>query len=163
MCALVENEKESERKNENEYNAIDLLLTSTPGGFYIENSSNEVDAPTIFQNNDQGYSFQYGSYRREQDVSNNIPVSRAVIGQTKSNSTTNHLSINSTQSSSMIPARKRKRERSTERKRIYRNREKELYQELKMLYDEGNYFNMNKHELLTEAIQEIKNWRKEPQ
>ena len=55
--------------------------------------------------------------------------------------------------------KKRKRERSNERKQKFRNKEKELVYQLRSLYDSGRQKNMTKHELLIEAIQEIKQCR----
>ena len=55
--------------------------------------------------------------------------------------------------------KKRKRERSSERKQKFRNKEKELVCQLRSLYDPGRQKNMTKHELLIEAIQEIKQCR----
>ena len=55
--------------------------------------------------------------------------------------------------------KKRKRERSNERKQKFRNKEKELVCQLRSLYDPGRQKNMTKHELLIEAIQEIKQCR----
>ena len=55
--------------------------------------------------------------------------------------------------------KKRKRERSNERKQKFRNKEKELVCQLRSLYDPGCQKNMTKHELLIEAIQEIKQCR----
>ena len=55
--------------------------------------------------------------------------------------------------------KKRKRERSNERKQKFRNKEKELVYQLRSLYDPGRQKDMTKHELLIEAIQEIKQCR----